>query len=63
MPISPFSAAKDSRTDRLDALLPSWRRSLAARRVSLRTIATYTTSVAQLAARSAAHGMPTDRRG
>jgi hypothetical protein len=31
--------------DSIAALLPSWRRSLAARRISSRTIATYTTSV------------------
>src|SRR5450759_4761244 len=45
--------------DSIAALLPSWRRSLAARRISPRTIATYATSVAQLAGFLAAAGMPT----
>ena len=44
--------------DSIAALLPSWRRSLAARRISPRTIATYTTSVEQLAAFLDANGMP-----
>ena len=40
-------------------LLPSWRRSLAVRRISPRTIATYTIRVEQLADDLAANGMPT----
>ena len=49
--------APTSAPDSLAALLPSWRRSLAARRISPRTIATYTTSVEQLATYLADHGM------
>lgn len=59
MAISPSSAAQRSTGDDFAALLPSWRRSLAARRISPRTIATYTISVAQLADYLAAAGMPT----
>lgn len=44
--------------DELSALLPSWRRSLAARRTSPRTITTYTTAVEQLAHFLAGRGMP-----
>jgi hypothetical protein len=47
--VGPPSAAESSTADGIAALLPSWRRSLAARRVSPRTIATYATSAAQLA--------------
>jgi site-specific recombinase XerD len=57
--IGPPSAAKSSTADGLDALLPSWRRSLAARRISPRTIATYAVSVEQLAGYLAEQGMPT----
>src|SRR3990172_8603085 len=59
MQISPISAAHPSSLDELATLSPSWRRSLAARRISPRTIATYTTSVAQLADYLARAGMPT----
>lgn len=59
MKTSPPSGAEISTADTLTALLPSWRRSLAARRISPRTIATYTISVAQLADYLAANGMPT----
>ena len=55
----PTSAAHDTETDDLAALTASWRRSLAARRASPRTIATYTTAVAQLDAYLSAAGMPT----
>ena len=54
-PSAPHSTAPDG----LASLLPSWRRSLAARRISPRTIATYSTSVTQLEAYLADHGMPT----
>lgn len=61
MKTSPPSATEDSTgAGAIASLLPSWRRSLAARRVSPRTIATYTTSVEQLAAFLAAKGMPGD---
>ena len=60
MSASPTSATEDSTAaGGIASLLPSWRRSLAARRVSPRTIATYTTSAGQLAAYLAAQGMPT----
>ena len=58
MVTSPASATEDSTAGGIAALLPSWRRSLAARRVSPRTIATYRTSAEQLAAHLAARGMP-----
>lgn len=54
-PSAPHSTAPDS----IASLLPSWRRSLAARRISPRTIATYVTSAEQLAAFLAERGMPT----
>src|SRR5689334_907600 len=57
--VSPASGAKSSTGEALTGLLPSWRRSLAARRISPRTVATYTTSVEQLAAFLAERGMPT----
>ena len=59
MQTSPASAAHSTATDELGALVASWRRSLAARRASPRTIATYATSVDQLARFLAAAGMPT----
>lgn len=59
MPIEPVIAPDGTAPDTIGALLPSWRRSLAARRVSPRTIATYTTSAAQLETYLAAAGMPT----
>ncbi|HEY3333996.1 MAG TPA: tyrosine-type recombinase/integrase [Candidatus Limnocylindrales bacterium] len=59
MKVAPASGAESSTGDGIAALLPSWRRSLAARRVSPRTIATYTTSAEQLADYLAAAGMPT----
>ncbi len=59
MKASPPSATEDTTAGGIAALLPSWRRSLAARRLSPRTIATYTTSAEQLAAYLADHGMPT----
>jgi site-specific recombinase XerD len=58
MTTAPSSVAHSSAPDVIGALLPSWRRSLAARRISPRTIATYATSAEQLAAYLAAHGMP-----
>jgi site-specific recombinase XerD len=48
-----------SAPDDLAALIPSWRRSLAARAASPRTIATYTVSVAQLHEFLEGAGMPT----
>ncbi len=45
------------------ALLPSWRRSLTARRVSPRTISTYQTSAAQLGAFLAARDAPSELSG
>lgn len=59
MAIQSPSALHSSAPDVLNSLLVSWRRSLAARRISPRTIATYTVSVEQLAAYLAEHGMPT----
>lgn len=59
MPVKPsIVSSHGSATASLGALLPSWRRSLAARRTSPRTIATYTISVEQLAAYLAGAGMP-----
>ncbi|TAL08227.1 MAG: integrase [Chloroflexota bacterium] len=58
-PSAPHSTAPDG----LDTLTTSWRRSLAARRISPRTIATYTTSVEQLSAYLAGQGMPTGLGG
>ncbi|MFN8629038.1 MAG: tyrosine-type recombinase/integrase [Chloroflexota bacterium] len=60
MATSPTSAVEDSTAGAIRALLPSWRRSLAARRVSPRTIATYQTSAEQLAAFLARQGMPSE---
>jgi site-specific recombinase XerD len=59
MPIKPAMGSHSTATDDLGALVASWRRSLAARRLSPRTIATYATSVEQLADFLAAAGMPT----
>jgi len=59
MVTTPTSAVHSTATDELAALAASWRRSLAARRASPRTIATYTTAVGQLADYLAAAGMPT----
>jgi site-specific recombinase XerD len=59
MQTAPTSAAHSTAPDDLLTLAASWRRSLAARRSSPRTIATYTTAVEQLAAFLAAAGMPT----
>lgn len=53
-PSAPHSTAPDA----LATLVLSWRRSLVARRMSPRTIATYATSVEQLAAFLADRGMP-----
>jgi site-specific recombinase XerD len=58
-PSAPHSTAPDA----LATLTTSWRRSLAARRISPRTIATYTISVGQLADFLAAQGMPTGLAG
>ena len=54
----PTSAPHITAPDDVTVLVTSWRRSLAARRASPRTIATYTTAVEQLAAYLAAAGMP-----
>ena len=51
-------AVHSTATDDLSALVASWRRSLAARRVSPATIDTYTTAVGQLAAFLHEKGMP-----
>ena len=59
MRTDPTSAAHSTVPDDLTTLATSWRRSLAARRASPRTITTYTTAVEQLAAFLAAAGMPT----
>ena len=59
MQTAPTSAPHSTAPDDLLTLAASWRRSLAARRSSPRTIATYTTAVEQLAAFLAAAGMPT----
>lgn len=58
METSPTSAVHSTAPDALVALATSWRRSLAARRVSPATIDTYGTAVAQLAAFLHDHGMP-----
>jgi site-specific recombinase XerD len=59
MRLDPTSAPHITAPDDIRVLVTSWRRSLAARRASPRTIATYTTAVEQLAAYLAAAGMPT----
>ena len=59
MQTTPTSAPHSTAPDDLLTLAASWRRSLAARRSSPRTIATYTTAVEQLAAFLAAACMPT----
>lgn len=59
MQTSPTSAAHSTVPDDLGTLAASWRRSLAARRASPRTIATYTIAVGQLSAFLTAAGMPT----
>jgi site-specific recombinase XerD len=56
---TPTSAVHSTAPDDLLTLAASWRRSLAARRSSPRTIETYTTAVEQLAAYLEAAGMPT----
>lgn len=58
MTASPTREAHSTAPDALAALATSWRRSLAARRVSPATIDTYGTAVAQLAAFLHDHGMP-----
>ena len=58
MQTTPTSAPHSTAPDDLLTLAASWRRSLAARRASPRTITTYTTAVEQLAAFLAAAGMP-----
>jgi site-specific recombinase XerD len=58
MTTSPTDALHSTAPDALAALASSWRRSLAARRVSPATIDTYGTAVAQLAAFLHDHGMP-----
>lgn len=58
MRTSPIREAQSTASDELAALATSWRRSLAARRVSPATIDTYGTAVAQLAAFLHDHGMP-----
>jgi site-specific recombinase XerD len=59
MAIRSPSAPHPTAPDALGTLVTSWRRSLAARRISPRTIATYAVSVEQLAAFLAGQGMPT----
>lgn len=59
MAIRSPSAPHPTAPDALRTLVTSWRRSLAARRISPRTIATYATSVDQLAAFLADRAMPT----
>jgi site-specific recombinase XerD len=59
MQSTPASAAHSTAPDDVVTLVASWRRSLAARRSSPRTIATYTTAAEQLATFLAAAGMPT----
>jgi predicted amidohydrolase len=56
---TPTSTAHSTAPDEVATLTASWRRSLAARRASPRTITTYITAVDQLAAYLAAAGMPT----
>jgi site-specific recombinase XerD len=58
MTTSPTDALHSTAPDALAALASSWRRSLAARRVSPATIDTYSTAVAQLAAFLHDQGMP-----
>jgi site-specific recombinase XerD len=55
---APTGPAHSTAPDALPALVASWRRSLAARRVSPATIDTYGTAVAQLADFLHEHGMP-----
>ncbi len=56
---TPTSTGHSTAPDEVATLTASWRRSLAARRASPRTITTYITAVEQLAAYLAAAGMPT----
>jgi site-specific recombinase XerD len=58
METSPAGLVHDKAPDALAALATSWRRSLAARRVSPATIGTYSTSVEQLSAFLHDRGMP-----
>jgi site-specific recombinase XerD len=60
MTISPPTRQKDSSPGRIALLVASWRRSLAARRVSPATIATYSSAALLLADYLAAQGMPTE---
>ncbi|MDR3639630.1 MAG: tyrosine-type recombinase/integrase [Isosphaeraceae bacterium] len=59
MVTTPTSAVHSTAPDEVTTLTASWRRSLAARRASPRTITTYITAVEQLDAFLAAAGMPT----
>ncbi len=63
MMTSPTAGAHSTAPDDLGVLSASWRRSLAARHASPRTISTYVTSVDQLAAFLTAAGMPTGVAG
>jgi site-specific recombinase XerD len=59
MQATPTTPAQDTTAGDIRPLAASWRRSLAARRLSPATIATYTSAVANLADYLAAAGMPT----
>jgi site-specific recombinase XerD len=62
--ISPNQLVESTKhPDEITTLVTSWRRSLAARRASPATIATYTSAVALLADYLASHGMPTTAAG
>jgi site-specific recombinase XerD len=60
MTVSSSTRQKNTSPGQIPPLVASWRRSLAARRVSPATIATYSSAAQLLADYLAAHGMPTD---
>lgn len=63
MTVSPSTRQKNTSLGQIAPLVASWRRSLAARRVSPATIATYSSAALGLADYLAAQGMPTDLAG
>jgi site-specific recombinase XerD len=63
MTVSPSTRQKNTSPGQIAPLVASWRRSLAARRVSPATIATYSSAALLLADYLAAHGMPTEVAG
>lgn len=60
LPISPPTRQQSTSPGQIAPLVAPWKRSLAARRVSPATIATYSSATLLLADYLAAHGMPTE---